>query len=133
MDPRTLDDLVRFAADHHPGFANVPSAYLYTMFGTYADSLAIQRGANGRVAGFAIWQDWAPYNLVNVLAIASVTGSLLALKRQIKAAAPGKTIVYYDETLKKLKILCRQLQQPSAPSAQPSAASPAPPSAPPAP
>lgn len=117
-----LAELVAFARRYHAGYAMCPEAVVRTLFDKYRDTTATQRGDDGQLTGFAVWQDWGDaLNIAYVMSAVSLAGNLRDLIRQAPQLAAGRTVVYYDENHMKARILWqssgRQLAQ--SPAARP--------------
>ena len=108
MDGQTLNDLVHLARAHHPGFALCGDAVLVGLFERYAQTTYIQRDAAGRITGFAVWQDWGEQlGIAHVIAVVSIAGNVRQMIAQAPALAPGRQLIYFDETLMEARRLCR--------------------------
>ena len=101
-----IDELIKFARAHHPGFKDMPDKTLRALFETYRKTTLVWR-ENGTIHGFAIYQEWP--DRLNVICIAGIGGRTENLKAILRGRKqlPRKTICWYDEDSMELKILCR--------------------------
>lgn len=105
-----VDELIKFARAHHPGFEGLPEKTMRALFETYKKTTLVWR-ENGAVRGFAIYQEWP--DLLNIIAIAGIGSKLENLKAILRGRKqlPQKMICWFDESSMELKILCHKRQQ----------------------
>ena len=103
-----LDELVKFAKQHHEGFAQVPDEILKQWLLKYQKTILVYYKEDRSIGGFGIYQDWPDF--LNFIAIIGTGSPVENLRAMLKGRdlLPDKPIWFFDEQKMKARRLCRQ-------------------------
>ena len=99
------EELILFAKRYYPAYEEMPESILRTLFEKYKGTTIICRTDQGKIQGFAIYQEWP--SLLNFILICGQAGHAAANLRAMllgRHHLPRKPIAYFDETKMELRI-----------------------------
>lgn len=102
-----IEEIIELAK-RHPGFREISDYGLRVMFETYKNTTLIQKNGDGKIAAFAIYQEWPDcLNFIAIVGASGDRGENVKTLLKIYRALPKKKICYFDESRMELKTLCR--------------------------